>query len=415
MCGVGAAAMLLGAAMVPVRAQVVTGDRAAIRALLDRRSAAILSNDEDAFMATIARSSRAFVARQRRLFENMRGLPLGTYRLTARWDRYGDLATREDRTLYPGAESVVIPVTEERYRLDGYDRAEAVEDLFYTFVERDGEWKIAEDTDLDDLTFYSTRHPWDYSPLHSERNGHFLLLTPECAGCPEAPTGTLSLAERALDRVESYWRPAWHKRVPLVIPPGADELKRMLQATFDVGNFVAFAYSSVDTDNGLDYTGHRVLLNPDSFAGRATESTVDILAHELLHVASRDVSGPFVPIFVEEGIAEYVGNEADPGALAYLDAEIAAGRFTGRLPEGFEFTIGTSADIFGAYQRAYSAVRFFIERWGTSRFARFYRILGRAEIVPGTARYHLDRALEKTTGAGAGAFERAWASSIDAS
>src|ERR687890_127499 len=46
-------------------------DKGAIQELLDRRAAAVLARDRDAFLATIDASSEAFAARQRRLFDWM--------------------------------------------------------------------------------------------------------------------------------------------------------------------------------------------------------------------------------------------------------------------------------------------------------------------------------------------------------
>jgi hypothetical protein len=186
----------------------------------------------------------------------------------------------------------------------------------------------------------------------------------------------------------------------------------MIQATFELDNFVAFAYSSEDLSEGIDYTGNRIILNPPAFGGRSTESTRTILAHELLHIATRDASGPFVPAFVEEGFAEYVGYDADRSSLGFLNAEIGAGNFDRQIPDDFEFTIGTGSDIFRSYQESESAVFYFIERWGLTRFKRFYRRLGRVEVEPGTTRYWLDKALRRTIGMDTDAFEKAWADSI---
>lgn len=394
-------------------APAAAADRGAIQELLDRRAAAIVEGDRRAFLATIAGDPNEFRSEQAGLFRRLQGLPLASYRLRARWDRLGELARESDRRLYPDAADVVIPVTEERYRLAGFDRSAAVEDIFFTFVKHDDEWRIASDTDMDDVTLFSARHPWDFRTLSGRERGHFLLLEPRCEQCSTAPPSALALAEQAHERVVRYWSPPWHKRVPLVIPNSARDLKRMLQLTFDVGNFVAFAVSTVDLREGVDYTGHRIVLNPDAFVGRTSDSTLDILAHEILHVATREVSGPFVPSWVEEGLAEYVGNEGSTSALAFLIGEASVAEFDGRLPAGYQFTIGSGVDIFRSYQESYSAVRYFIERWGLNRFIRFYRTLGRPEVAPGLASYHVDRALRQTVGMGLARFQRAWAGTID--
>ena len=119
-----------------------------------------------------------------------------------------------------------------------------------------------------------------------------------------------------------------------------------------------------------------------------------------------------MPVFVDEGFAEYVGYDADAGSLAFLNSEIAAGTFDAQVPEDFEFTIGSGTDIYRSYQKSESAVTFFIQKWGLDRFRRFYRSLGRVKIEPGTARYWLDVMLRRITGLSLEGFEKAWADSI---
>ena len=140
----------------------------------------------------------------------------------------------------------------------------------------------------------------------------------------------------------------------------------------------------------------------------------DILAHELVHIATRYSSGPFVPVFVEEGIADYVGNDARTEALSFLASEVGVGIFDRALPRDFEFTIGSGTDIFRSYQESQSAVRFFVLRWGLQRFTRFYRELGSREIRAGTARYHLNDALKEVLGFGYRRFQELWADSLSA-
>ena len=183
----------------------------------------------------------------------------------------------------------------------------------------------------------------------------------------------------------------------------------MIQATFDLESFVAFAYSSTDKSEGIRYSGHRIILNPPGFSGRPDETVVTILAHELIHIATRESSGPFVPYFVEEGIADYAGYAG--GSVEGSDNAAAAS--SGGVPEDFEFLVGSPLEIYRSYQRSHSAIAFFVDRWGLPAFVRFYRALGSVKVAPGTARYHLSRALKKTTGLDLPGFERAWADSID--
>lgn len=395
-------------------------DRVAIQELLDRRAAAASTGDRKAFLGTLGPGRSSFLRRQRRSFVRLATVGPASYSLTADWSALGDLARPSDVARYAGAEAVAIPVTHERYRVAGFDRRDAVEDHYLTFVKRNGAWAIESDTDLEDLGLYSARHMWDFGPLRSVRTRRFLVWHHPCrrpgAGERCGVIGAVvPLLSEALARADSYWPLPWRRKVVVAIPDGERELERILQVTFDLDDFVAFAYATVDPDRGYAYVGPRIVLNWRALSGRPRSGLVSILAHELLHVATRAASGPFVPNFVEEGLADYAGHAADPEALAFFDETVAFGGFSGRLPANFEFITGTGTDIFLSYQAAQSAVRFFIQEWGLERFARFYRLLGRARIAAGTARFHLDRALRRTIGLGAAAFEREWAGSLGAS
>lgn len=384
-------------------------DRAAIQELLDERAGAFLDRDRSAFLATIDPTARAFRARQARLFDNSAAVPFGTYELVADWARYGDLVRAREVARY-AADAIMLPLTHEHYTIRGFDPDPAVEDAFYTFVQRNGDWLIASDTDLDDIGLLTVRHPWDLGPLETARSEHFLGLAPPCDGfCPL--DSLLPLAEEALDRLNRAWTVPWPRKVVLVVPHSDVSLKRMLQATFDPAKFVAFAYSTIDPDEG-SYTGHRIIVNPPVIAGRGRDEVLTILTHELLHVATRALSGPFVPLFVEEGLAEVAGHGESPTALAYFDSIVGGGAFDRKLPEDFQFSAGTGNDIYLSYQEAQSAVRYFIDRWGIERFREFYERLGRTRLSAGLASWHVERALRRTLHLGLRAFERAWAASI---
>jgi hypothetical protein len=383
--------------------------------LLAARSSSVLAGDKNAFMASVVPGPSPFRRRQARLFDRMTKVSLASYRLAPVWTRLGDLARPSDRARYPSAEAVTIPVTEERYSIRGFDDRPVEEDLFYTFIQDNGRWFVAADSDLNHLGFRTVRHLWDFGPVSARRSAHFLLLSHPCSaaiGCAHLPSGLLDIAEKALTRVDAYWPRSWRHRIVILAPTSTAELRRMLQATFDVNKFVAFAYATEDLEHGLRFIGRRIILNWRALTHRTSDSVLTILAHELTHVATRNSAGPEIPTFVDEGIAEYVGYDADPSSLSYLDSVVQAGRFDGKLPRDYQFVTGSATDIFLSYQKAEAAVRFFIQRWGVDRFVRFYRSLGRQRIVAGTARFHLGKALQHSTGLTLAEFQKRWASSL---
>lgn len=363
-------------------------------------------------MATIAPEEKAFARRQSGLYEGFASLDLVAYELTAEWDQLGDLVRPGANELYPESDAVTLPLTVERYRLEGLDPEAALEDLFYTYILIEDEWFIASDTDLEDVGLYSARHMWDSGPIESHETDHFTFFSHPCSSDCVDVDEMAAQSERAFDRVLNYWHQI-PERTAVLVPEDASQLERMIQSTFDLDNFVAFAYSSENPKRG--YTGNRVMLNPDSFRGIDPDQAFVILAHEMLHIATRKAAGPFIPIFVEEGFAEYVGTGASEAALDYFRADVAAGGFDGTIPIDFEFTTGSNTEIYRSYQQSLAAIRFFIDRWGLRRFIRFYRELGDVLAEPGTTRYWVDRALEDTIGMDLRRFEQRWADSIASS
>lgn len=397
---------VIGQAFESSASSAVARDRRAIRKLLEARAEAVMSGDRGAFMQTVSGDSRSFVARQMDLFDALEPLDLAEYRLEADWDRYGDLAGDFTVGDYADVQATALPVTVESLRIRGFDQKSVSEELFYTFVKRGDEWKIAEDTDLERFGFLSARHLWDSGPLVATRSDHFLMLQHSCdapLGCVDVPDDLLGLAEAGLSRVTPYWRQPWSKHVVVLVPSSEAELQRMLGVSFDVGSFVAFAFGT---------SAPRIVINPPSLQGRSDESLLRILTHELLHVATRPRSGRFTPLFVEEGFADYVGRANDADALSLLRSHVASGEFDGTIPQDSEFTTGSDTDILVNYQESQSAVTFFIETWGLKKFVRFYKELGAIDVAAGASGYHVDEVLEKTIGVGFSEFEERWADSL---
>lgn len=378
--------------------------------LLARRSTAVVEGDRRAFMSTVLpTASPAFKRRQERMFAGFDSLDLVSYELEADWERLGDLVRPRANEAYPDADLVALPMTVERYRLEGLDPEPALEELFWTYVRIEDEWFVASDSDLEDVGLYSARHLWDSGPMESHETEHFSFYSHPCASDCVAIEAIGAQSERSLGRVEPFWSDI-PDRTAVLVPRDSAELERMIQSTFDLDDFVAFAYSSEDPERG--FTGNRVMLNPDAFRGIDAGSAFVILAHEMLHIATREAAGPFVPFFIEEGFAEYVATDASQAALGFFRSDVAAGRFGERTPLDFEFSTGSSTDIYRSYQESLAAVHFFIDRWGMGRFERFYRRLGRVLVEPGTTRYWVDRTLSETIGVDLPRFERLWADSI---
>lgn len=385
-----------------------TGVPAGIQRLLAHRAEAMRSGDLEAFLSTSDLSDSGFARRQRLLFAGFRRLGLEEYRLEATTATFPELTTPREVVRYgPSAEPRIFHV-EERYRIRGYDQQPALEDLFLTFVWGPGGWRVASDTDLEDAGLLSGRKLWELGPIVTRDSEHFRYVShPDLAGSADAVLGA---AERALATVLRTWPLPWAPRVLILAPSRTPELARIIQATFDLDAFVAFAASGVDRALDWELTGHRIVLNWPNFSRHPASVREGILAHELSHIATRELAGPQIPVFLDEGVAEWVAGDASTAILA---ERVQEATFDGRLPEDHEFVTGESTDIAGAYQESFSAVRYAVERHGASALAEWYRLLGEVRLAPGTWRFHADRTLRRAVGTGLEPFERAWAAWVE--
>jgi hypothetical protein len=147
---------------VPASAQVATLTREeAVKQVLTQRVDALKRGDRAAFLDSVdPTATDEFKIRQGRLFDGLRSLPLAFYGLELRTDEVPDLAAGL-AARYPGADAVFLPPVEARYRLTGIDTIDAVDGYYYTFLFRDGRWRIVSDRDLEDIGLPSARNLWD--------------------------------------------------------------------------------------------------------------------------------------------------------------------------------------------------------------------------------------------------------------
>lgn len=389
------------------RTNGATDPYAGIRTLLEERTGAVLSGDRAGFLATVDDADRSFVRRQRSLFDGFQELRLSSYRLDLDLERWPELTTaREVESYGPAADPRVLHV-EERYAIAGYDDAPALDELYLTFVRRADGWRIAGDDDLEDVGLQSGRKLWELGPIGTVQSAHVLYVS--APGLREEGSAITDAVETALGRVDAGWPLRWDERVVVLAPRDDDALRRLIQATFDLDAFVAFVASSVDRRQGWRLVGDRVLLHRSTFSRYGASTREAILTHELAHLATREIAGPHIPAFVDEGVADWVAGD---DAEALLAARIAAGDFDGRLPLDHEFVTGDDDEISAAYQSSTSAIRFASERFGAGAVPRFYELLGAVRREPGTWRYHVDRAMREVFGVGYRGFERRWARSV---
>lgn len=120
--------------------------------------------------------------------------------------------------------------------------------------------------------------------------------------------------------------------------------------------------------------GSRITINP--LIGAEPGSYLDaLLLHEAVHAAT-DAACTEAPLWIEEGLAEWLTAQHDPGTQQanqqWLDHELAAG-LPSALPTDAAFR-GTSAQISGAYALAAFAVAVAIEHLGEDRAMAYFAL-----------------------------------------
>ena len=382
-----------------------------VRDLLTRRAAAVMSGDEGAFRATMTGASEAFVRERLTSFRRLRSLPVGLYRLDMTQEEYEDLARNADRARHPGSEVHVVQV-KERIGFRGYDARPSSEDVFLTVVKGPSGWSVVADDDVESLALQSNRYIWDFGTVSKlEDDGMMVVFHPaQRAAAPRI----LALAKAGRARVRSAWPVPWREdRVIIMIPSTVDELARILQTTFDLSTFVAFAAASVDRATGWRLSGNRVFLHWPNFRRQGEASQRNILQHEFAHRASFEVSGLHVPAFMDEGIAQYYGEQQYDPPTPELRQRVRSRRFDRRLPQDFLFIAGPPSDIYLSYEESVAFASYIGRRFGRPSAARLYRAVGAENpIAPGTARYHLDRACRATLGVPFATLQRDWARDV---
>jgi hypothetical protein len=343
-------------------------------------------------------------------FERIDALPLGFYALDFTQDEFSELTRDVDRRRHRG-EVHVIQV-KERIGFRGYDTAPSLasEDLFLTVEKTDaGGWNVVADDDAEPLALQSNRSLWDFGPVsHVEDDGVMILFHPTERA---AAARLLTASKAARATVKSRWPNRWRQdRVIVTIPSTVDELARMLQTTFDLSTFVAFAGSSVDRRSGWGLIGKRVYLHWPNFRRYSAGFQRTILEHEFLHLATFEANTQYITAIMDEGVAQYYGEAAYDPPTPELRTMVRAGRFDRHLADDFIFTAGTPSEIYSAYEQANHFIAYIGNRFGRNAGARLYRELGtQSTVAPGTWRYHLDRACRSVLGLPFATLERDWA------
>jgi hypothetical protein len=375
----------LGALSPQPRADLTRTD--AVTAMLNRRASAIRDRDEQAFLATIdPGADEAFVAAQRELFENLADVPFAEWSYRLKPEDALDV-TDLPKKVTSGADEVWAPGVDLRYALRGGDVAPTNRVMGYLFVRHGDTWYLRSDDALDRLGRRSWRGPWDFGPCQVTTTEHGIVLShPGDERMVKRLAAELDSSVRA---VSELWPTPWSKRVVLMLPNSASEMRALVGAKdFPVDAVVAVAVADRVDNATRSVTGQRVVLSPSGVRALSATSLRVVLRHEITHVAARADTVDGSPTWLLEGFADYVGYRESGVSLAEgapdLMQKVADEQLPRSLPEDRAFRM-SGPDLDQAYQESWSLATYIAAEYGEPALVELYRELASAGAVSARA------------------------------
>jgi len=362
--GQGGAAVAAGAAPVAGVEQV-----AAVQALLDDRSAALLGRDRSRWLAgvdaDVDAEAAAYAERQGAVFDRLAAVPLESWSW-AYAGRGPDLPAQRAAALPPGAWVAEVTLS---YRFTGVDSEPVHQPQHLTVVPRGGGWALA--TDADAATAPAL---WDLGPVSVVRSQRALLIG--TAGS-EVLRDFAPMADEAAERVDEAWGTDWPRTTVFQVPATQGELAQLLGRADDAGLDQIAAVTTGELVGTRGATeGDHVVVNPAGFSLLAPLGQQVVLTHELTHVATRATAVRAVPLWLSEGFADWVAYAGTDLPRAVVAAELLEQvRETGApagLPVEADFDPART-DVGPAYGGAWLAVDLLAERQGEQAVVAAYR------------------------------------------
>ena len=352
-----------------------------IAALLTRRGDAVASDDPAAYAATQTAQART------PLFDRLEALPL------TMWDY------RIQTTTTGSDDSVVLLDVRLHLRLD-LDATDAVVHEHLTVTRGTAGWQVSAESTAD-----RRAQPWDLGDLtvvHGSRSLVIGIDTPA-----PALRGYSRLADAAVPAVSDVWGSGWSRRPVVLVPRTTAQLGRALARTArSLDGYAAVTTGELSDDGDRSTSALRIWLNAPSMSSLSAAGRQVVVRHEITHVATDAPETPGVPLWLEEGFAEYVGYRDSGIALGdelrELAAAVRAGRGPSALPTHATFQ-GSQVDL--AYEGGDLACRVIADRYGQQALVQVYRLTAAGT---GTEAQNLEAALRTVTRSGTASLESAW-------
>lgn len=370
----------------------------AINALLESRAKAEMARDRDAFAQTIdPKAPASFRAAQLAGFDNLAALPVVSIGYEASVELGGNLSRGATKAEY-GDAAVLIPETVRRMRFAFDGERPWIDDMWWTYVERDGRWYVGGDDDLVDVGLEPAVSMWDRGPVVMVEAEHVALIAhPNDRPRAEA---LLGLAEQALVTLNARWTLPWTGTIVGFLPESPRELTELIQASVDVSKFVAFVSYGLDAES-FEPGAPRLYVQDRNLSRYPAAGQVETLVHEFVHAAGSRYAGSYTPSWAHEGLADWVA----VGPTNKFPRGSGAGE---TAPRDDQFGAGSQGQIVQAYKDSRSLMASLARIGGNQAPYEFFKALGAQRVRPGARAYVVDQALQTLGFEGVNDLEAKW-------
>lgn len=180
----------------------------------------------------------------------------------------------------------------------------------------------------------------------------------------------------AVDAVVAFWGADWPHHVPVEVAATPEEFAGALRGTGVAASFADVAAVAVatwvDPVRGVA-DGQRIV-----FAAGAYDMTDAalrlVLRHELFHFAARATTALDAPLWITEGVADYVARPASPtpSTLDISSTPSTLDISSGAAPPADAEFLGPEPARSQAYDAAWSFTTFLADEFGSAALRQFY-------------------------------------------
>ena len=325
-------------------------------------------------------------------FANLAVLPI------TRWTYTVDSTTSGDDATQVTLGAVVT------YRLD-VDERDAVLREQLVLQHTDTGWRVASERGEG-----GRAQPWDLGKLAVVRGRSSLVI-----GIGTS-TATLrryaAVADSVAEEVTAVWGEDWSGSPVIVVPSTTALLARGLGRSVASLERIAAVTTSEGGNTAARGTraADRVWTNTPVMTSLSVLGREIVIRHETLHAAVGAAATNATPLWLEEGLAEYVGYRGSGVSLRTaagdLITAVRAGRGPRKLPTPEDFG---GARLAEAYESAHVACVALAEKYGVPALVEVYRLTAAGD---GDAADNLDAALREVTGQGTASLTALWSARL---